>query len=532
MHNTPVSQPSENSGSPKNLEPRQEGISSDSLQHLLRALKNLGDNPAYLSRLSIEERIELMKAADRIARPSGEDKKKLNRANRRRERLKQKKHDREVRKSTKIRETRQQSVFFEPKRIESSDHPETPDLKQPRNCYVCKVLFTRVHFFYDAMCRACGDLNYQKRFQTADLKGRTALVTGGRVKIGYQTALKLLRAGARTLVSTRFPNDAALRFSREEDFSVWKDRLQIFGLDLRHSPSVEIFARYVSQTEERLDILVNNAAQTVRKPPGFYRHLMEIEGKRLEEMPEAARSILSSYDECKRALETNLLPIDEENLENTLLKAWPGKSPAIGIRAAAKLSMIPYEMGDDSSEAAEVFPEGRLDADLQQVDLRTVNSWRLALADVATSEMLEVHLVNAVAPFILSAKLKGLMCRVPSNDKHIVQASAMEGKFSRFTKTDKHPHTNMAKAALNMLARTSAADYVKSGIHMNAVDTGWITDEDPAHLSGAKKDMHDFEPPLDIVDGAARLLDPVFTGHLTGRHVWGCFLKDYAPTEW
>jgi len=295
---------------------------------------------------------------------------------------------------------------------------------------------------------------------------------------------------------------------------------------------VEIFARYISSTEERLDFLVNNAAQTVRKPPGFYRHLMEIESKHLNEMPEETRAILTAYENCKRTLETNLLPLDQDNIENTLLKAWPGHSPAIGIRAAAKLSMIPYEMTEDAAENVEVFPEGRLDADLQQVDLRSINSWRLALSDVTTSEMLEVHLVNAVAPFILSAKLKGLMCRHPGNDKHIVQASAMEGKFTRYTKTDKHPHTNMAKAALNMLARTSAADYVKSGIHMNAVDTGWITDEDPAQLSNAKKDMHDFEPPLDIVDGAARLVDPIFTGINTGQHMWGNFLKDYTPTEW
>jgi NAD(P)-dependent dehydrogenase (short-subunit alcohol dehydrogenase family) len=357
-------------------------------------------------------------------------------------------------------------------------------------------------------------------------------VTGGRVKIGYQTALKLLRAGARTIVSTRFPNDAALRFSREEDFGDWKNRLQILGLDLRHSPSVEMFARYIANTEERLDILVNNAAQTVRKPPGFYRHLMEWESKSTQELPETLQPLLALQDACKRMLESSHPVLTGENLQSTVLKSWPGKSAAIGIQASAQLAMIPYNFDDETQADLEIFPEGKLDADLQQVDLRKINTWRLTLGDVSTPEMLEVHLVNAVAPFILAAKLKPLMLRHPEGEKYIVNASAMEGKFTRWTKTDKHPHTNMAKAALNMLTLTSAPDYAKSRIYMNAVDTGWITDEDPAELSQSKKDMHDFEPPLDIVDGAARLLDPVFYGILTGDPVFGKFLKDYKPTDW
>ncbi|MEQ1506575.1 MAG: SDR family oxidoreductase, partial [Myxococcota bacterium] len=165
-------------------------------------------------------------------------------------------------------------------------------------------------------------------------------------------------------------------------------------------------------------------------------------------------------------------------------------------------------------------------------DLRTVNSWRLKLAEVPTIELLEVHLVNAVAPFVLNARLKPLMARVPTRDTHIVNVSAMEGQFYRTHKSDRHPHTNMAKAALNMLTRTSAADYAEDGIHMNSVDTGWVTDEDPAGKADEKRQMHDFTPPLDVVDGAARICDPVFDGHNTGNHVWGLFLKDYKPTDW
>ncbi|HLY08814.1 MAG TPA: SDR family oxidoreductase, partial [Planctomycetota bacterium] len=202
----------------------------------------------------------------------------------------------------------------------------------------------------------------------------------------------------------------------------------------------------------------------------------------------------------------------------------------VGLRDSAKLSQIRMTY-DDRTCGRETFPEGKLDADLQQVDLRTQNSWRMALADVPTPELLEVLLINAVAPFVLAARLKPLMLRAATREVHVVNVSAMEGIFSRGTKTDKHPHTNMAKAALNMMTRTSAADYARDGIHMNAVDTGWVTDEDPvAHATRKKREG--FEPPLDIVDGAARILDPLFSGLNTGVHPSGQFFKDYAPSSW
>jgi hypothetical protein len=265
---------------------------------------------------------------------------------------------------------------------------------------------------------------------------------------------------------------------------------------------------------------------------------MPVERMPVAELPEGARAVLAQHEHCKQALArgtaapASALPgSPATGSDGTGLAVWHGGATGIGIRASAELSQVRYTY-DDEACGREVFPADQTDADLQQVDLRGINSWRLPLADVPTPEMIEVQLVNSVAPFILCAKLKPLMLRDTTEPRHIVNVSAMEGKFTRYTKTDKHPHTNMAKAALNMMTLTSAADYVRDWIYMNAVDTGWVTDEDPAALSQRKQREHDFQPPLDIVDGAARVCDPFFAGILTGEPVWGKFLKDYFPTTW
>jgi NAD(P)-dependent dehydrogenase (short-subunit alcohol dehydrogenase family) len=463
-------------------------VSDEEVKACLKVLEAIVEDRGVLASVDRELRVALLSAAGRMARPELGDRRKLARAFRRRERSAVRAHDARVLAGTLNREKRRASGHVLP-----ASTAEAPDatpaaagaLLQARSCYVCKGSYHQVHHFYDSLCPPCAELNFEKRFQTASLDGQVALVTGARIKIGYQASLMLLRAGASVVATTRFPRDAVRRYAREPDFAAFAPRLALHALDLRDVRAVERFCAELDEKLPRLDHVVNNAAQTVRRPPGFYAHLAALE----------------------------LVPLEAH--AGPLLASSQGQP-----------------LHSEIARHDPLFPSGRLDLDEQQLDLRRDNSWRMTAAEVPTLELLEVHLVNAVAPFLLNARLKPLMLRHATGAKHIVNVSAMEAQFARNKKTDRHPHTNMAKAALNMMTRTSAVDYARDGIFMNSVDTGWITDEDPLHHVARKQDEHDFHPPLDAIDGAARVLDPIFVGAATGEHMWGLFLKDYKPVAW
>jgi NAD(P)-dependent dehydrogenase (short-subunit alcohol dehydrogenase family) len=490
-------------------DPPRATLAADDARTCIEVLRAIEADRSTLTHLPPEQRRELLTLAGLVAKPERHDLVKMAKAFRRADRAAARERDRQLIQRTGLRLQRRAArytpLWLTQPQLAAVSAPE-PTLGQALNCYVCKQPFTVTHRYYDSLCRDCGDFNYAKRGQTADLSGHYALITGARVKIGFQAALKLLRAGAHVIVTTRFPVDAVERYAQEADYPQFKARLQVHGLDLRHSPSVEVFTRFMLESLPRLDYILNNACQTVRRPAAFFAHLLAKESVPSASLPETLRGPLAAH----AAMTAVLVPP--------------------GLVHSALLSQRRY-LDQDYLEGEALFPTHRYDEDQQQVDLRTVNSWRLRLHEVATPELLEVHLVNAIAPYILNARLKPLILATPGAHKHVVNVSAMEGQFYRTTKTERHPHTNMAKAALNMMTRTSAPDYFRDGIHMNAVDTGWVTDEDPA-VHAARKAELGFAPPLDIIDGAARIVDPIFDGQRTGTHVWGQFLKDYKPAPW
>jgi NAD(P)-dependent dehydrogenase (short-subunit alcohol dehydrogenase family) len=383
-------------------------------------------------------------------------------------------------------------------------------LERPRSCYTCKTRYVEVDAFYHQLCPPCAKENRGRRDARTDLTGRRALLTGGRAKIGMYIALRLLRDGAHTTITTRFPNDAVRRFTAMPDSAEWLHRLKIIGMDLRDPAQVIALADSVS-AEGPLDILINNAAQTVRRSPQAYSELVAAESAPLPagELPPSL--VLGHFGSGVPAV----LP-----------------APASGRHdALTPESVTALALTSGSATPARIEAGTAIDAGGLVPDLDPVNSWIQKVDQVDPVELLEVQLCNMTAPFILISRLRPAMAAAAARRKYIVNVSAMEGQFSRGYKGPGHPHTNMAKAALNMLTRTSAQEMLDTdGILMTAVDTGWITDERP-HPDKMRLAEEGFHAPLDLVDGAARVYDPIVRGEL-GEDLFGCFLKDYAPAAW
>ncbi|MEV0256863.1 SDR family oxidoreductase [Streptomyces sp. NPDC050732] len=358
--------------------------------------------------------------------------------------------------------------------------------RRPRPCYVCKTSYRQVDSFYHRLCPACAADNRSRRALTTDLRGRRVLLTGGRVKIGFQLALMMLRDGAELLITSRFPHDTVRRFRAAPGSAAWLDRLTVLAVDLRDPRQVLGLCEELRQAGGPLDILVNNAAQTVRRPPESYAALAAGE---TAELPALARSA------------PGFRPVQTER---TAPGAAGQGALALVLRDADEAGLLP-----------DAAPE---------------NSWSARLGGLDPAEVLETQLVNALAPALLCDRLLPLLLASPRPRTYIVNVTAVEGRFAVRNKTAGHPHTNMAKAALNMLTRTSAAELAEQGVHMCAVDTGWITDENPApkkdRIAGAG-----FRTPLDVVDGAARIYDPIVRGE-AGAPVSGVFLKDYREAQW
>lgn len=404
------------------------------------------------------------------------------------------------------------------------------ELLKPRGCYICKSEYTLVDAFYHWLCPDCAALSHAKREQRTDLTGKRALLTGGRAKIGMYIALLLLRDGVHLTITTRFPHDAARRFAAQQDSADWIHRLKVVGIDLRDPTQVVALADEVAAAGP-LDILVNNAAQTVRRTPGAYSHLVEGEQVPLE--AGVAYPELVTFDRISEAHPANLLgTLREQKVAHHEGESEQEAARALAQRSAASMTSMALSAGQASLEAH--LAGTAVDAGGLLPDTQVNNSWTQKVDEVDPLELLEVQLCNATAPFILVSRLRPAMraaVAAGARRAYVVNVSAMEGQFSRRYKGAGHPHTNMAKAALNMLTRTSAGEMFETDkILMTAVDTGWITDERPHHekLRIAAEGWH---APLDLVDGAARVYDPIVRGE-AGEDVYGCFVKDFEPSPW
>jgi NAD(P)-dependent dehydrogenase (short-subunit alcohol dehydrogenase family) len=517
----------------------------------------------------------------------------------------------------------------------STNTTNTIHLPKLRSCYVCKTRFRELHHFYDQLCPSCATLNWTKRHQQADLTGKVAVVTGSRVKIGYQTCLKLLRAGCTVIATTRFPNSAAHNYQAEPDFIQWHHRLQIYGLDLRDVTGLEAFTRFlkVQLQTTGLDILINNACQTVRRPTAYYLPLTHQEESLWTQANAMHKALLTgclAFERVRRQLVldhhhhqqqqhdeqlqdhhsqsqhqqrkqksilqqpmielednptittprgggeagmTRLMNTNPDADNSSFVHVAPQKDPmetmvttiqnkeeevtssAVTTTTTTTTTTTPFETRGISHSAAmsqmvvlpddvgindAILPPGVTDINGQQLDLRTTNSWLLTMEQVSTPEVMECMFINAIAPFVLNSRLKPLMTLHPTtgcrDDRYVINVSAMEGKFYRY-KMANHPHTNMAKAALNMMTRTSAEELAKKDrIFMNSVDTGWINDENPLERAHKTAQTNLFQTPIDEIDAAARILDPIFVGVNGGPDLkekdYGKFLKDYRETEW
>ncbi|MFG2824410.1 SDR family NAD(P)-dependent oxidoreductase [Kitasatospora sp. NPDC048365] len=385
-------------------------------------------------------------------------------------------------------------------------------LERPRSCYTCKQRYVEVDAFYHQLCRNCAALNRARRVARADLTGKRALLTGGRAKIGMYIALCLLRDGAHTTITTRFPNDAIRRFTAMPDSDQWLHRLKIIGIDLRDPAQVMALADEVA-ADGPLDILINNAAQTVRRSPEAYRELVAAESAPLPAGVLPASTVIGRFGSGS---------VD--------VPALPGQATGGSERISAE-EVTSLALVTGSATPARIEAGTAIDAGGLVPDLAASNTWIETVEQVSPIELLEVQLCNSTAPFILISRLRPALAASAARRKYIVNVSAMEGVFNRGYKGAGHPHTNMAKAALNMLTRTSADEMFETdGILMTAVDTGWITDERP-HPDKMRMHEEGFHAPLDLVDGAARVYDPIVRGE-AGEDLYGCFLKDYSKGKW
>ncbi|MCJ1323320.1 hypothetical protein MMC15_008676 [Xylographa vitiligo] len=405
--------------------------------------------------------------------------------------------------------------------MENISHKSSFDIENPinglrakqRKCYICMFQLREPHRFYPALCRPCGDFNIAESSlslpKNLNLKGKTALITGGRVNLGFTTALRMLRCGANVMVSTRYPRDAETRFSAESDSDSWgKKQVKEW------STCFEI--------PERLDILVNNAAQTLTD--SVPTEVKAIKREKTLELTSPSRFLIEK--------DAGYLPLVRGGMEDN----HPNMRMA-------------YRIADTSNPVAAI--SGSLDAVVLAEEPYAPSSWVQSMSEIPYEDVISAHSVNFFVPLILCRELLPLMGKfkhdtispaspnTPSStasspawtkpEGYIINVSSREGIFENTPdagmKNGKHVHTNTSKAALNMITETEAyVCWQKHRVAMNTVD--------PGYMSAAPEMAGPGVCPIGWEDGAGRVLWPVAMGENGGKdRIWGRFLKHFGGVD-
>ena len=430
-----------------------------------------------------------------------------------------------------IRENRK--LLKKKRKLEKNKKKEIEEkFKYFSTCYICKNKFSpeNIHKFYGNLCTKCGEHNYSYRTLKLDLSGRIAIVTGGRVKIGYYISTKLLSYGCKVIITTRFPKDSLFKYQKDPDYEKWKNNLIIYPIDFRIFESTIKFINYIKENFTHIDILINNAAQTLRRSSSYYKYLLPIELKEVDE--ESSKKIIKEDYRLNQNSNLKILDNKQESL-NSLISYEKQKS--LDFQEILPLSVITSQIKIMEEKFQPTVT--MMGSDDQPYDFTGgKNSWNFEFDEIPFQEFTEVQIINAWTPYYLCAKLKPLMEKSPFPDKYIVNVTAAEGIFNHYKRTT-HVHTNMAKAALNMFTRTCGKYLKNIGIYMTCVDTGWVSYMDEMNKLVDENEKENFgneftNVPLDELDGAMRVLHPIIEGIQNKNYLYGILLKDYAKSVW
>ena len=430
--------------------------------------------------------------------------------------------------------------FLQKKRKKLKDKNQNNEKQKVifKNCYICKEKFglDNIHSFYGNLCKKCGDYNYSFRTMKLDFTGRIAIVTGGRVKIGYYIATKLLSYGAKVLITSRFPKDALFKFQKDPDYEKWKNNLVVYPIDFRIFESTIKFVQFINDNFPHVDILINNAAQTIRRTASYYKYLLPIETKDLNKEDDK-KIIKNDFVNLQNQLkegEKEQNPAKSKNeIKNALISLVDNKSKEYQEILPLSVIVSQIRIMEEKSQPHVTVMGG----DGQPYDFsKGKNSWNFEFDEIPFQEFTEVQIINTWTPYYLCVKLKPLMMQSPFPDKYIVNVTSVEGIFNHY-KRSSHVHTNMAKAALNMFTRTCGSYLKDIGIYMTCVDTGWVSpmNEMNSLLDKDKKNSYENEfvnVPLDELDGAMRVLHPIIEGIKNKNYLFGILLKDYVKSPW